>query len=239
MPAYKWLSPELAQDHTDEILGLGGRKLGTKPADTATRLRIPPNRQIVLPRPYLTAREALDFIRPFMVSFRPPWSLMTLSSYGFVQADGHGIWEARYRYGESGDVVRAVLREGGRLVFVGDSVPARAVGYLPSGLNLPDEWLDSSIIAAIVGRLPVPNGLVQPRLGMMRLSSFRDPGLVWHASFSADQSSKGEFVSWNVFVDAVTGEVLWEDLNRKVGYAIIATRRRIKGGEWENLPDPE
>jgi hypothetical protein len=70
LPAYKWLSPELAQDHTQELLDQGGRKLGTKPSGAARRFRLPSNRQIALREPYLSAREALDLIMPFMTSFK-------------------------------------------------------------------------------------------------------------------------------------------------------------------------
>jgi hypothetical protein len=51
LPAYQWLSPEHAQHHTQDLLEQGGRKLGTRPAGAATRLRLPPNRKIELPQP--------------------------------------------------------------------------------------------------------------------------------------------------------------------------------------------
>src|SRR5262249_5948569 len=120
LPAYKWLSPELAQDHTDDLLGQGGRKLGTKPPDAAKRLPLPPNRQLALPQPYLSAREALDLICPFMAQFKPPWCLTMLSSSGSIEPDGRGIWQARWRDGESGDMVQVALLGDGRLIFQAD-----------------------------------------------------------------------------------------------------------------------
>jgi hypothetical protein len=240
LPAYQWLSPALAQSHTEDLLGQGGRKLGTKPPSTAVRLQVPPNRKVSLARSDLSGREALDIIRTFMTRFQAPWHVAGLATYGVIQPDGRGVWRVTYRRGESGDLIGVSLWGDGRLAFHGDSVPDHLLAHLVArALRLPDVWLDSTDIAEIVARLPIPDGLVRPRVGLMALRSSSDAPLLWNVHFQGDRGSEGEFASWNVYVDAATGEVPLQTLNRRVGYVITPARRRIRDGDWEDLPDPE
>jgi hypothetical protein len=235
LPAYKWLSPELAQEHTQDLLDQAGRKLGTKPAGAATRLRLPPNRHIALPQPYLSAREALDLIVPFMAQFKPPWSLTMLSTYGFRLPDGRGIWQARWRYGDSGDTVQVVLMQDGRLSFRADTTPSYATDGLMKAMDLPDKWLDSTDIAAIMARLPVPNGFAGSSLGAMTLRSFIDHPHLWEILIPGDRNADKPFASWTIYLDAVSGDVLAEQLGRKVDYEIVPARLRLKNADWMDV----
>lgn len=235
LPAYKWLSPEIAQDHTQDLLDQGGRKLGTRPPGAATRLRVPPNRQIALPQPYLSAREALGLIFPFMARFKSPWSLTMLSSYGLIRPDGRGIWQARWRRGDSGDMVQVALFKDGRLIFGADTAPPHATAYLLQAIELPERWLDSSDIAAIVTRLRIPKGVVRPSLALMTLRSFENAPHVWETQFHTDRVANESFVLWTVYVSATSGDIIAEQLSRKDGYMIVPARRRIKDGDWEDL----
>lgn len=186
LPAYKWLSPELVQEQTQDLLDQGGRKLGTKPASAATRLRLPPNRQVALPRPHLSAREALDCIELFVADFKPPWSLTMLSTYGFRLPDGRGIWQARWRYGDSGETVQAVLMQDGRLSFKAETTPTPATDALMKAMHLPERWLDSTDIAKIVADLPVPEGFAGASLGAMTLRSLDGHPHVWEILIPGD-----------------------------------------------------
>jgi hypothetical protein len=235
LPAYRWLSPDIAQNDTQALIDQGGRKLGTKPQGTAARLEVPPPRRIALPHPYLTAREALDLISPFMGRYRPPWGLTMLSSYGFIRSDGRGVWQARWRYGGSGDMVQSALFDDGRLSFRADSAPSYTTGFLLQVMKRPERWLDSTEIASTVARLPVPGGVDQPSLGIMTLRSFEDHPHVWDLGLQSDPKSNAAFVSWKIHVDAVSGDVLSEQLCRKDGYMIVPARQRRKGGNWEEL----
>ena len=85
-PRIRWLSPDLAQDHTQDLLDRAGRKLGAKPASAAVRFQLPPNRKIAFPEPAPTAREALTSSSPFMAQFKPPWSLTMVTTWGFRRA---------------------------------------------------------------------------------------------------------------------------------------------------------
>lgn len=240
LPAYQWLSPELAQNHTHDLLEQGGRKLGTKPRGAATRLRLPPNRKIELPKPYLSAREALNLIAPFMAGFKPPWSLTLLTSQSFLLPDGRGIWQARWRYGDSGDMVWVALLKDGRVSFSAHTVPSYLAHLLMKAMELPERWLDSTDIAVIVERLPVPNGFTNKSSlpGIMMLRSFNDHPLAWQIEFSGYTSSVEPFASWTVYIDPVSGDVMAEQLGRLDGFQIVPARQRVKGGDWENLAAP-
>jgi len=235
LPAYQWLSPDLAQNDTQDLLDRGGRKLGTKPASAATRFRLPPNRQIALPQPHLSAREALNLIVPFMAQFKAPWSLTMLSTYGFLLPDGRGIWQARWRYGDSGDTVEAALMQDGRLSFDAYTAPSYATDGLMSAMELPDKWLDSTDIAAVMARLPVPNGFAKASLGSMTLRSLNDHPHLWQILIPGDRNGVEPFASWTVYLDAVSGDVLAEELGRKVDYEIVPVRLRVRGGDWMDL----
>jgi hypothetical protein len=240
LPAYQWLSPELAQNHTDDLLAQGGRKLGTKPAGAATRLRLPPNRKIELPQPYLSGREALDLIVPFMAGFKPPWRLTMLTTQGFCLPDGRGVWQARWRYGDSGDMVWVALLKDGRLSFSAHTVPSHLAHLLQKAMELPERWLDSTDIAPIVERLPVPNGFTKlsslPAIMMLR--SFNDLPLAWAIHFSGYRGGAESFASWDIYIDAVSGDVMAEHLGRLEGSQIVPARQRRKGGDWEDLTAP-
>jgi hypothetical protein len=235
LPAYKWLSPELAQEQTQDLLDQAGRKLGTKPPSAATRLRLPPDRQLALSQPYLSAREVFDLIAPFMARFKPPWRLTMLSSYGFLLPDGRGIWQARWRYGDGGDTVQVVLTRDGRLLFRAETTPSYVTHLLMNPVELPERWLDSTDIANIVAGLPVPNGFTWASGGTMTLRSFDDHPHLWECLISADRNCVEPFVLWTIYVDAVSGDVLAEQLSRKVDYGIIPARLRLKKGAWVDL----
>jgi hypothetical protein len=235
LPAYKWLSPELAQEQTQDLLDQAGRKLGTKPPSAATRLRLPPDRQLALSQPYLSAREVFDLIAPFMARFKPPWRLTMLSSYGFLLPDGRGIWQARWRYGDGGDTVQVVLTRDGRLLFRAETTPSYVTHLLMNPVELPERWIDSTDIANIVAGLPVPNGFTWASGGTMTLRSFDDHPHLWECLISADRNGVEPFVLWTIYVDAVSGDVLAEQLSRKVDYGIIPARLRLKKGAWVDL----
>src|SRR5262249_37323950 len=60
LPHYKRLSPQRAQDRTDDLVEQGARRVGTKPPGAAMRVQLPPARQVAFPQAYVSAREAID-----------------------------------------------------------------------------------------------------------------------------------------------------------------------------------
>lgn len=234
LPAYEWLSPDLAQDHTQDLLERAGRKLGTKPASAAVRFQLPPNRKLTLPQPYLSAREALDFMVPFMAQFKPPWSLTMLSTYGFLLPEGRAIWQARWRYAESGDTVQAALLKDGRLCFKAESTPSYATELLMKAMHLPETFLDSTDIAAIIADQSVPTGFAG-RVGMMTLRSLDAHPHLWEVLLQGEVSDIHPFSAWTIYLDAVSGEVLVETLDRKIDYQHVRARVRVRNGDWTDV----
>ena len=233
LPAYQWISPGLAQDHTQDLLNRAGRKLGAKPASAAVRFQLPPNRKIAFPEPAPTAREALNLITPFMAQFKPPWSLMMVTTWGFDVPEGRGIWKVWWRYGDSGDTVDAVLMNDGRLLFRADSVPSYATDLMAKAIHLPEKWLDSPHVTAIMADLPIPDGFDGGRMGSMALKSLNDC-LHWEIVIAGNRGKVGSSSFWTVYVDAVSGEVLAEVHTRKVNDQ-ESVRQRVRNGDWTDV----
>jgi hypothetical protein len=239
LPAYKWLSPGLAQRHTDDFVREGGRKLGTKPRDVAERLGLPPPRQLTLPRPDLSAREALTIVTPFMARFTWPWHLASLSTYGYIGAEGRGPWRFSYRRGDSGDVIHVALMESGKLAFQGDRISGFTLSDVENPTPLPENWLDSTEIADVVGRQPRPSELTRPHLGMLQLTPRKNLALSWRALWT-NLDRDCEFASWTVCIDALTRDVLFEEVGKRAhGYMIYTARRRSPDADWEDVPPPD
>jgi len=246
LPTYKWLSPNLAQHHTDDLIAQGGSKLGTKPPSAAERLQLPPARKIELPRPDLSAREALELITPFVCSFGTAWRVAGLFGGGRLKQDGRlepgvGVWQFTYMNPEdrSGDAVGVWLFFNGNLSFHGQS----ATGQVPSGRRgiepLEGNWLDSSEIAEIVDGEPRPDGIKEDYSLSMSLRPIDGAPLMWEVTrLSVGHPHASGMVRHVLVVDAATGEVVFETLERREhGKAIHARqRRRWEGTEWENIP---
>jgi hypothetical protein len=232
-PAYKWLSPQLAQNHADDLLEQGGRKVGTKPPGTDERLRLPPAREIALPRPDPSAREALAVLDATMTRFRPAWHLASVSSHGHLTAEGRGWWRVSYRFGDTGDVIHAhLVATGGRpRVYYG------ADSDVPAAPQLPADWLDSIEIAGIAGSLPVPDGLERASLWSLQLAPRREMPLFWEAGWGT-RDPDSEFSTWTIEVDAKDGRVIAETLGRRHHQLTYTARRRPAGGAWEDVPPP-
>ncbi|MDX3971732.1 MAG: PepSY domain-containing protein [Bradyrhizobium sp.] len=233
LPAYQWLSPDLAQDRTQDLLDRAGRKLGAKPASAAVRFQLPPNRRITFPDPAPTAREALKLIAPFMAQFKPPWSLTMVTTWGFEVPEGRGVWKVWWRYGDSGDTVTAVLANDGRVLFSADSVPSYATDRMAKAIHLPEKWLDSPHVTAIMAELPIPDGFDGGRIGSMALKSLNDC-LHWEIVVAGNRGQVGSSSFWTVYVDAVSGEVLAEVHTRKVGFQ-ETVRQRVRKGDWTDV----
>ncbi|WFU26010.1 hypothetical protein QA649_07315 [Bradyrhizobium sp. CB1717] len=234
LPAYQWQSPDLAQNDTQDLLDRAGRKLGTKPAGAAARFQLPPNRKILFPDPAPTAREALNLITPFMARFKPPWSLTMVTTFGSAVPEGRGIWQVWWRYGDSGDTVQAVLMNDGRLSFRADSVPSYATDRMARAIHLPEKWLDSPDITAIMADWPIPDGFDGGRMGAMTLRSLNDHPHLWEILVAGNRGTIGSSSFWAVYVDAVSGEVLAEVHTRKVDDQ-ESVRQRVRNGDWTDV----
>ena len=233
LPAYQWISPDLAQGHTQDLLNRAGRKLGAKPASATVRFQLPPNRKIAFPEPAPTAREALNLIAPFMAQFKPPWGLQMVTTWGFDVPEGRGVWKVWWRYGDSGDTVTAVLANDGRLLFDADSVPSYATDRMAKVIHLPEKWLDSPDIKAIMADLPIPDGFDGGRKGSMALKTLNDC-LHWEVLIAGNRGKVGSSSFWAVYIDAVSGEVLAEVYTRKVNDQ-ESVRQRVRNGDWTDV----
>ena len=247
LPAYKWLSPHLAQHHTDDLIAQGGSKLGTKPRNAVERLHVPPARKLVLPRPDLSAREAFDIVEPFVSKLQPEWHLAEIFGNGRVKSDGRldpsvGAWQFTYRKNTGVDFIYASLYFSGNLGFHGQTAPGYIATSLPPALALPNDWLDSSDIAKIVGREPIPAGLSPNYSLVMRLRPEAEIPLIWDVTRHFVMADRRHDASDHLLaVDAKSGDIVFETFERKEGGKLVEARQRLRwqGGDWEEIQIPD
>jgi len=109
---------------------------------------------------------------------------------------------------------------------------------MAKAIHLPDKWLDSPAIAAIMADLPIPDGFDGGRMGSMTLRSLNDHPHLWEILVAGNQDKVGSFSSWAVYVDAVSGDVLAEIHSRKID-GHVSVRQRVRGGDWQAAPHQE
>jgi hypothetical protein len=244
LPAYRWLSPDLAQRHTSDLLAQGGRKVGTKPRDTAEQMSLPPNRRLTLPRADLSAREALAIVEPFAAGFKSPWHLASLSGGGGIQDDGRnnprfGMWCFTYRDVAAGKAIDIRLYGMGSLSFQGDIMPSFTESNVAGAAPLSNDWLDSTEIALIASRQEVPREVGELAPGsFMRLAPQKGMPLCWEITREALHRDS-DFRSWKLAIEATSGQVVFERLSRAFGAWIVPVRQRFGRDEWQAMPPPE
>jgi hypothetical protein len=242
LPAYKRLSPRLAQEHTEDMIRQGGRDLGGKPPAAAERLSLPSRRTIELPRADLSAREAFDLVTPLVRGLNAAWRLQSVFGGGRLQRSGRlepgfGVWQLRYLGADdpNGDTLIVSLYFNGNLSFEG--LPAFGPTTCDRGelQLLEDNWRDSSEIADIVSAEPCPDGIEEDHSISMSLRPIDGARLVWEVRrTSVSRSSVLTMASHVLAVDAVTGAVLVESFDLRENGKVLEARRR-EGGDWQSL----
>lgn len=233
LPAYRWLSPNLAQHHTSDLVAQGGSKLGTKPPNAAERLRVPPARKLVLPTHDLSIRQALELVRPFMAKHEPPWFLtgafVSFSSPTLKPA----IWDFFYGRKTDADSIRASLHPNGNLSFRGETA------FFGSGMSapapLPSDWLDSVAIDKIIREESTPFGFGGEYGLSMSLRATEGDPLLWQASRHFIDAVHFKYAVHSFAVDAITGEIVFETFEQQQNGQLFDTRHRLrwKGEDWK------
>ncbi|MBC8050796.1 MAG: hypothetical protein H7X92_11740 [Chitinophagales bacterium] len=238
LPAYRWISPSIAESDTADLVKQGWRKLGSKPRDPSILFQVPLNRRIDLPRPDLSAREALAIVAPYMARFEAPWHLFRLSVQGRTTSEGRndavvGCWRFYYRKGFSGDVIEVWIFGNGNLGFKGMRVDQDAIGP-PRKLVGQGDWMDSTEIMACVNEFEKPSGLDSIYTGIMTLDFQKHARLMWELSLGSENRD-AECANWDISVDALDGELVAEILSKRFGYKIKPVKFRIQGQNWEDF----
>ena len=239
LPAFRWLSPDLAQRDTIGLLQRGGMKVGTKPRLREPDFALPSRMRIKLRRSDLSAREAFSIVNPYFEG----WKLCGVSGEGALSREGYcrknGRWKFYYYRGQDRNLVYfAYLFGNGNLGFgfeerpSGGSESERAVRPAP----LSDGWIDSADAAASVLRsrcLSEPEELVAFDVALMTLDGSTDPQMWIVDRISAE--SPYEYRE-KIGLDAKTGQIRLETFERHGASGLIEVKVRRDGGEWEDWP---
>jgi hypothetical protein len=185
LPVYRWLSPDYAQSDPDSFKERGARQIGTLPKNPLSGIICPPVREVSLPRPDLSARDALALCNSVMGKSHPDWFPVEVFSQGggsILNATGRlthgGEWCVKYRQPEGPAVIRASIRPdlGSRVVFLAERIDFIGTYRMQEAhidrrppLALPDDILDSPEVMATASTVAVPDDFGQPRSIMLFL----------------------------------------------------------------------
>lgn len=208
LPAHEWLSPAIAQHDTEALLAKGGVKLGTKPAAIEERLPLPPNRHLTLAKADLSAREAVEIVRPFIAALAGDWGLARIGGYVQLTAEGRlvgaGAWRIAFARLDKprSEAVNVSLYGSGLLAFT-------AMRQVESVPLLPTTWIDSTAAASAIAAQPVPPGMTGDYLAYMSLEVLKDGQSVWMMAHGVQEGEALTAPDDRHFcVDAVSGEFI-------------------------------
>jgi len=229
LPAFRWLSPRLVDVDPEHFLKHGGQRIGRKPPDM--RSVLPPPTKHTLPKSGVSAREAFALLQPLLTPwFQPPWVLNQVSG-----SDLQG-WEFNTFNPKTGEAILTYLFENG-------NAGCRSLGRqasLGSARALPESWLDSSAVLRIARALEPPPELASETLSRCLHLHWRvNPGGArWQVTVSAT-SHKHECPTWWIEINALTGAVVREQLDRRgageSSWIMMPWRERLAGGQWQDI----
>jgi hypothetical protein len=192
--------------------------------------------KVDLPRTDLSAREAVNLIRPHATGAETPWRGNRIRVDGAADASGRllagvGSWVVSYKSVAGPGFVRASLGVWGIL-----SLRAHNELVAPELLFFPDaDWLDSTAIAAVIAQEPLAEGMAENYSCGFQLENVPEVGLIWEVKRMFRDRSTGVALHHSFGVEASSGVIAVEGLVR-ISAAGIAERRRrgrIQGGGWE------
>lgn len=190
-----------------------------------------------LPRPDLSAREALGLIRAHALDAHPAWEGCMLFSEGAADKNGRltanvGGWLVAYRAAAEPEVVRATLYCWGKLVF------RQSAAWVKHGPMFPldSEWIDSTAAAEIIAREPLIHGMDANNSLSLSLRVVQDIGLFWGVTRHFRDTSTQIATNHSFGIDARRGDIAVETLERidQRGMRQRSRRDRLNGTGWQD-----
>jgi hypothetical protein len=176
-----------------------------------------------------------------MSKFQSTWFLAGVFGEGAVRHDGRlhagtGAWHFTYRTGRGADFIEAWLFFNGNLSFGGRTAPAVIAAEMPRSTPVSNDWIDSTMVAEIVGREPILDGLGEDYSLLLSFRSIAGTPLVWQAARLFDHRVGTTIHSFAI--DATSGAILFEAFERIERNKRIEARRRARSqdGDWEEVP---
>jgi hypothetical protein len=192
--------------------------------------------KVDLPRTDLSAREAVNLIRPLATGAESPWRGNRIRVDGAADAAGRllasvGSWVVSYKSGVGPGFVRASVGVWGML-----NLRAHNELVVPELLFFLDaDWLDSTAIAAIIAQEPLAEGMAENYSCGFQLENAPEVGLIWEVKRMFRDPSTGIALHHSFGVEANSGVIAVEGVVRfsADGTAERRRRDRIQGGGWE------
>jgi len=239
LPAYERLSPYLAQRSQEEFLSRDAKKVGTKPKSVTERIELPPDRRLQLPRPDLSAKEALAIVRPFMVRYERLWPLCEIFCGNVTPAgrlSSHVAWTFTYRHRDGVNYLRTSLYSNGNLAFDG----VTALMSLRAAIPISGDWMDSTDVVGLVSQNWMQQEIHSPATWSLTLTHQPDLPTLWEIAHRAAPHVERERHTYSKTewaVNATYGDVLFERFEVMENGRLVKSRRRVRdeGGSWTEV----
>lgn len=237
LPEYRWLSPAYVQEEPDSYLKKGAKKIGRRPPKPEDAVQLPPARSLDLHRPDLSAREAFEKVQELMRLYVPTWLPTKVLSQGPPLKDDGRLtdkapWDVWYRQKSVGGYVSVTVWSHGRIrarfhPFGYVTLPGLPKPEAP--VMLPDEWVDSPIIASTILADPTYAEL-GPHTGFhMCLQLVDGERFCWHVTRDWGLPSRDrERIRVSYLLDAGSGVILAEQYQRSVGSEVVEARQTVR-----------
>jgi hypothetical protein len=186
----------------------------------------------------LSAREGVKLIHAHAVDSGPDWQGCMVSSEASANKNGRlvagvGAWLVMYRAASGANLIRATLYSGGNVVFR----KSTALVEPPPLFLLDTQWIDSTVVAEIVRREPLVEGMEENFGFTLALQAVPDLGLFWQLTRHCLVRPANIALSHQFGVDARHGEITVEVVQRVGPTGVMQRRRRdrLTGGDWQDF----
>ena len=198
------------------------------------KLKLPPNKSLALPRPDLSAQEALALILGNAGEILRQQPIWVLATAGGANKRGRLIepfaWELRLFAIEPDRYVQVFLSFTGQLTFAYQKLQVS----LPVAADLTRSWIDSTAAADSILPEPLPAGLTDRYTLFCSLGAHDQHGIVWNVDRISQDPTTNMMVRHKFLLNAETKILIGEAVTRHKSGVLIESqaRERLRLGEW-------
>jgi hypothetical protein len=196
---------------------------------------LPARISLKLPRPDLSAREAVEVIHAHSADLIRSRHAFYVSSAGAADvrgrlATGVGAWQIGLRNSSTDSGTLLSLTHGGVLSIQNHSMS----GVAPPSFSVDSAWIDSTRAIRIIEREPLPDRMGDRYSIFMSLKRVDDLGLFWEVRRSYADPPTGLYITHSFAVHAASNDIIVERIRQEIGGRLVESRHRRGRGadDW-------
>jgi len=193
---------------------------------------------VSIPRPDLSAREAVQLVESEIVGLGTAWVPVWIAAAGGVGFNGrlfssHAAWQFLFVNAKDPDVISMMIFGTGRLSIAKSQsgVPA-----LPA-IDLSGNWLDSTTACELAGMDDVSLEYEFDSSQHMKLYVANGIGMFWEIRRTSLGKPTDSRIQFSQVLDAYSGMVVGGTLARSIDGEFVVFRRRMQGfgNLWQDV----